>query len=461
MADVRLSKMQQVPFLLDGTARVVKAVSKRTTCTDVISRLPDMHAPLAVFLSVDGVERQLPGKTKLLKVWRANAQSKRVEFVIKKSENATTKTIFQRNSLRRMSLNSIKKIKNFARLTLDGKKVQVSDTDTPEVTTKKKINTASEQLMQRLSRRSQTSRVDAFLARTNLEGLSDAIIGTETRTKSRRISFGLKNFTKKKESDKTLGNRTISTGTIRSTDTGYHSSDDSDIVTPNERTQNNNVSTLQTTDDGPLHSTPAIYTRSSKRRTETLGGTLTKAYLERVDASGKSDILKKFMVEQDTETCFPDCTSASALERSNIRCRTEPTRFPAFDDPNERCRFVWNQFCDSDTDFDISDLSISDTFTHQSSNARLQWAQTFDDSYNCLFPDTHNTVDTDASCHCSTCDVIGRMLCCDAPVTDASVDSFMYSRMSFWEFASEDNVLERNISASGEEIESIMSSDEK
>ena len=78
-------KSQQIPFIIDGVARIMKSVSKTTTCSDVIAKLPTLQVPLAVFLSVKGDEKELPGKTKLLKAWRANAASKNVAFIIQRS----------------------------------------------------------------------------------------------------------------------------------------------------------------------------------------------------------------------------------------------------------------------------------------------------------------------------------------------------------------------------------------
>ena len=34
------SKYQDIPFLIDGTLKIVKSVTKNTTCSDVIDKLP-------------------------------------------------------------------------------------------------------------------------------------------------------------------------------------------------------------------------------------------------------------------------------------------------------------------------------------------------------------------------------------------------------------------------------------
>ncbi len=76
---------QEVTFVLYDQTTVVKMVTKTTNCADVINTIPPQPERLSVFESVGGVEKELPGKTRILKVWRTQGAKSGVQFVIKKS----------------------------------------------------------------------------------------------------------------------------------------------------------------------------------------------------------------------------------------------------------------------------------------------------------------------------------------------------------------------------------------
>ncbi|KAH3705248.1 hypothetical protein DPMN_080316 [Dreissena polymorpha] len=79
--------MAEIPFIIDGAARIMKSVSKTTTCSDVIAKLPNLQVPSSGYSCQLKVSRgNFRKRLSCLKVWRAHAASKNVEFVIKRSE---------------------------------------------------------------------------------------------------------------------------------------------------------------------------------------------------------------------------------------------------------------------------------------------------------------------------------------------------------------------------------------
>ena len=86
MTSTKRIQYYNIPIQIDGKTKIVKSVTKSTTCNDVINKLPKTDAPLAVFQSVNGEVKELSGKTKFLKVWRSYGSAKKVTFIVKKSE---------------------------------------------------------------------------------------------------------------------------------------------------------------------------------------------------------------------------------------------------------------------------------------------------------------------------------------------------------------------------------------
>jgi len=545
MLDFRSSKTQTIPFVIDGAARIVKAVTKTTTCNDVISKLPKLEVPLAVFLSVNGTEKELPGKTRLRKVWRANSSSKQVEFVIRKSDGAKHQAMkgapkviedksrcevqrsessvsdhLSRDALQKVSDLAFfiryqkKKIQNF-------NKTSLVESDTHEISNK------DNKLRRRLTIQSSASSMDAFMAKTDLdemarflsfcghvttEKLSQAASRQRTNSgstddsddvpkKKNKSSDLMSSFTnmklslkKKFKSNEKLCKRTTSTGTIQSTDTGYSSkgsqsdvrSTTSQTETPNKRAHTlhkRHTRLMEDTAEGPRHSTPVTAGRQRRRTSQKFECTLTQDYLGDLEdeCQGKSVILERFMADQ---------TLAAVHQTPEDVC-VPVVEYPTLPNQKDRCRFMWERFCDSDdesVDSDVSDnfdcafmdpaavdalrqqtLRRESAFTDLrkcTSSARFSLPafpqhtpaiDTFDYSFDCSFPrmDDSHSVD-----HEARNDVIDdEMFGDNNPVSDESLDSFMKTQTSGLECdVTTENVLEHNISGLDEGLGSFTSS---
>jgi hypothetical protein len=404
MAVLKRIKRQEIPFILDGKT-IIKCVTKDTTCSDVINKLPNLETPLAVFESVDGIEKELTGKTKLLKVWRANGATRKVEFVIRKSQ------IFSKDkqTSKQKLLSGVTKCKQSSAHSAQTKGLsketlkQVSDLAFYVRYQKTKLQAldknfgansgASEQnrLMKRMTSNASVNSMDAFLAKADLNEMAKFLtfcgdvatdklnngkqrkLSTPAETnihdkkvtreslKSTKLGFKQK-FTVKKTVE-----RTISAGTISSTDTGYHSIDSgceslvktssSSIGEPKHHAPiHTNIT------DVPRHSTPIIAVRTQKRRADDFDTTfnadntlLSKNIEQMNEIQGKSVILQKFMADQplsaSTRHTGNDCDSPDVKRRRIGRYST-----PAFGSQEDVCRFLWDNNCDSDSECE-SDIS--------------------------------------------------------------------------------------------------------
>ncbi|KAH3864296.1 hypothetical protein DPMN_027312 [Dreissena polymorpha] len=427
-------KSQQIAFIIDGAVRIVKTVSKKTTCADVIAKLPNLQVPLAVFLSAEGVAKELPGKTKLLKVWRANAASKNIEFVIKRSEIKMQRS--------RKSLGATLRRGSFCFL----RKVPLKKMSTVQVPsipdTLKKVSTTCIEN-------------NSFKSGTRVENSTSVKLSLKSK------------FT---TPHKTMSDRAISTGTIFSTDTGYNSissgesSQESNQKKTSKCTKNRHRIVLLEDDvNGPRHSTPVSVKRTQKR---SLDCTLTE-YLEQLDEyRGKSAMMHRFLADQ-------------TLTSNSKRQRLDRESLSSIHDRKERCRFLWERYCDSDTESEASDDSefipsnmIDFTRTTElrresafsdlrKCSSRFSLPATrfslptrvatgvideFDYSFNCSFPRMDGDGCEDYSSNAGErANVITAVCRNDDPVTDERLDSFMKTTTSFSSDNLELNVLERNV----------------
>ncbi|KAH3705247.1 hypothetical protein DPMN_080315 [Dreissena polymorpha] len=307
-------KSQQIPFIIDGVARIMKSVSKTTTCSDVIAKLPNLQVPLAVFLSVKGDEKELPGKTKLLKAWRANAASKNVAFIIQRSNMKKQES--------RKSLGAISKRGSFSLI---------------RKAPSKKILALL--LRNRLFKQTTVSTTCLAEIKCSFE----AEKGVDIKTTS-KLSLKSKFTTP----HRTMSNRAISTGTISSTDTGYNSissgekSRESNQKKTSKCTKNRHRTVLLEDDvNGPRHSTPVAVKRAQRR---SLDCTLTEYHVQLDEYRGKSAIMHRFLADQ-------------TLTSNRKRQRIDIESLSSIHDQKERCRFLWERYCDSDTESEDSDNS--------------------------------------------------------------------------------------------------------
>ncbi|XP_052254440.1 uncharacterized protein LOC127860412 isoform X4 [Dreissena polymorpha] len=425
-------KSQQIAFIIDGAVRIVKAVSKKTTCADVITKLPNLQVPLAVFLSAEGVKKELPGKTKLLKVWRANAASKNIEFVIKRSEIKMQRS--------RKSLGATLRRGSFSFL----RKVPLKKMSTVQVPnipdTLKKVSTTC---MENSS----------FKSGTHVENSTSVKLSLKSK------------FT---TPHKTMSDRAISTRTISSTDTGYNSvssgesSQESNQKMTSKCTKNRHRTVLLEDDaNGPRHSTPVAVKRAQKR---CLDCTLTEYRVQLDEYRGKSAIMHRFLADQTLTS------NRKRLDRESLS---------SIHDQKERCRFLWERYCDSDTESEASDdsefipsnmidftrttaLRRESAFSDlRKCSSRFSLPATrfslptrvatgvideFDYSFNCSFPRMDGDgCEDDSSNAGERANAITAVCRKDDPVTDEILDSFMKTTTSFSSDDLELNVLERNV----------------
>lgn len=93
MAESRKKKSKEIPLKFGNNIRYIKGVTKYTTCTDVIKMVlrkmddgKENGGPEAfgIYESSRGIERLLPGKSRLLKVVRSWGMDNNYEFVFRK-----------------------------------------------------------------------------------------------------------------------------------------------------------------------------------------------------------------------------------------------------------------------------------------------------------------------------------------------------------------------------------------
>ncbi|XP_052254438.1 uncharacterized protein LOC127860412 isoform X2 [Dreissena polymorpha] len=474
--NLALFKMAEIPFIIDGAAQIVMCVSKTTTCADVIAKLPNLQVPLAVFLSAEGVERELPGKTKLLKVLRANASSNNVEFVIKQSTIKTQKS--PGLGRKRLSRDSLKKVSDLAfYVRYQKKKV--------EVIRSKAEGTPHKTHIKRLTTHASTNSMDAFLAKADLDEMARFLsfcgqVTTERltghsakRTQSTNQTETADHVTGVKLSPKrkfntpkrTMSTCSSSTGTACSSDTGYQSAPSETSSTKSESKLSNKprrTVLLKDDDNGPKHSTPVVASRHQRRSQDKLDCTLTDEYLERMDeCEGKSIIMERFIADQ-------------TLAAGNDDHRPIPThRLPdqqslsVFRGKKENHRFLLEKNCESFTQTEacdlgqflpsrMSDLTAQRTLRRESAfanlrkctetnrfslpaasfacSARISTDDEFSYSFNCTFPaiDEHQSLDFSYSFTVSEeSDVTCNFFRNENTASDDSLWSFEKTKPSF------------------------------
>lgn len=570
MTDIRKGKLQDLPFILDGCVKVVKRVSKNTTCGDVIAKLPNLHTPLAVFLSVDGEMKELPGKAKLLKVWRANGAAKNVEFVIRKSETVTKKVtnnsrkVFADKTRRekqdprsstlqnsRLAKNTLKQVSDLA-FYVRYQRLKVKNLAKNAVRNSEgREQTPQSKLMRRMTSHASTSSMDAFLEKADLDAMAQflSFCGEVTAEKLRgrrekpqsqsvadqtfcssatkvssankepaatkktvnkvMIQSSLKSMKlglKQKFTSKSKLSKKTSTATITSTDTGYHSVEtgsrtssqheneiEVDVIkrsVKNDVTLHN-VLNSEETDEFQRHSTPVFKSRHVKRRVGTLDCTITEGKLDFLDnCDGKSVIFEKFMADQSFTFENTDSENKPIDPPQTKRQRLDRQSLPVFNTQEDRCRFLWNKYCDSDSDTDsdaTSDMhrnldiaftsaeerpkrrlrresAISNLNRFSLSNRRslpahapkLNDSEEFDYSFDCSFPRMDESQDftvdysfSDSDVSENDLDLFRKKLS-----SDESLDSFMKTRSFLGDSLDyttcEDNILERNLTLSND-----------
>ncbi|KAL3842702.1 hypothetical protein ACJMK2_020709 [Sinanodonta woodiana] len=99
MADIKKAKLYEVHIFLNAKDHVIKNVTKRSTCDDIIKSLhrhrntDKENGPMyALYESMHGVDRELSGKTKihkLLKAWGSNKDN--AQLVLRRKSDIDTK----------------------------------------------------------------------------------------------------------------------------------------------------------------------------------------------------------------------------------------------------------------------------------------------------------------------------------------------------------------------------------
>ena len=378
-----------IPIQIDGKTKIVKSVTKTTTCTDVINKLPKTDALLAVFRSVNGGATELAGKTKLLKVWRSYGSAEKVTFIVKKSEGRKERrlslNIFggrnNRKSIVPVSKDKIKQVSDLAFY------IQYQKSKLQKMTTQE---TPGRKTMQKIKSTSSVDSMDAFLAKADLQKMGQFLdfcsdvtashLGGTPKHKEepeiprekvskyairdslRTMKLGFKRTLTSKLS---FASKTTSASTLKSTDTGYQSvgsdmrsGNSAESLPPKRRDCLNGI---------PLHSTPVTgaANRGLKRENadDTLDVTLTTPKAAKFDEEeGKSVLLRRFMA--DTTICEAKKRSREASGRVrgfDISTRHMYASAPVlFRSQEEKCRFYWNKNCDSDSDSSFSDVDSFD-----------------------------------------------------------------------------------------------------
>jgi hypothetical protein len=411
MAALRKTKRQEIPFILDGTT-IMKTITNNTTCSDVISKLPNLQTPLAVFESVDGIEKELAGKTKLLKVWRGNGSTRNVTFVIRKSQmlskvkrSSKTKSSDVKNGkqLRKeLSKDTLKQVSDLAFYV----RYQKTKLQALEQNSDIKSNSSEQnRLMKRMTSHASVNSMDAFLAKADLNEMAkfltfcgevtDEKLGKEkprneseqiyttpvcdreqptgcskpenkckkqvirTCINSTKLAFK-QNFNQKKSIE-----RTTSTGTISSTDTGYQSIDSECERIPKKSASDIGKPILNNVIDVPRHSTPVTAIRTQKRRADDIDATfnadntiISDNFEQMNELQGKSMILQKFMADQPLSLSL-ECTGNDECDSPDVKRRRNiigQYNMPTFNTQKDVCRFLWNKNCDSDSECE-SDIS--------------------------------------------------------------------------------------------------------
>ena len=382
MTSSKQTQYFSIPFIIDGQSKIVKSVTKDTTCDEVINKLPKTGGLLAVFRVVNGEEKELPGKTKLLKVWRSRGSLRKCIFEVKASEGVKEK--------KRMSLNifgSRKSRKNVESASKDKLKqvtdlafyVQYQKSKLQKMNEKNDI--ADQKVMQKVKSTSSVDSMDAFLGKADLKkmgqfldfcsGVTASHLGntpnrrpesqsTRPRINKDVIKHSLKTmklgFKKTVSSKISIASKTTSTSTVQSTDTGYASN--SRDNTEECRLPEGHTFIDDDICDGPRHSTPVTcQTKSVSRRdsiNDTFDVTLTTPQFD--EEEGKSELMMRFMADT-TQTIGTNRNRCIAnrrrkMERSENIYASAPVLFQS---QKDKCRFYWDQNEDSDNDSSCSE----------------------------------------------------------------------------------------------------------
>ena len=410
MSSAKGPQYHDIPIVIDGKAKIMKSVTKFTTCDDVINKLPKTGAPLAVFQTANGEVKELKGKTKLLKIWRSHGSSKKSVFIVKQSESGKTRrlslNIFgARNSRKNLVLASKDKLKQVSDLAFY---VQYQKTKLQKMANTEE--SFDQRNLQKVKSTSSLDSMDAFLAKADHQkigqfldfcnGVTSRHLGgtpkvkhSESETPRTRldravIKDSLKNmrlgFKKTLTSNLSFASKTTSASTLKSTDTGYQSQSSDIRSRASTKPQLPTTALLQDSEGMPRHSTPV--TCSSKRgikreiADETLDVTLTTPKIPRFDENeGKSVLMERFM--NDTTICVASKRGQHRYSNQKV-VRNMYTGEPVlFHSQEEKCRFYWNQIYDSDSDSSCCD-DDSCISAHDLDEAFVEWCDdvdTFDD----------------------------------------------------------------------------------
>ena len=381
MTSSKQTQYFSIPFIIDGQSKIVKSVTKDTTCDDVINKLPKTGGLLAVFRVVNGEEKELQGKTKLLKVWRSRGSTRKCIFEVKASEGVKEKrmslNIFgSRKSQKSVESASKDKLKQVTDLAFY---VQYQKSKLQKMNEKNDI--ADQKVMQKVKSTSSVDSMDAFLGKADLKkmgqfldfcsGVTASHLGntpnrrpasqsTRPRINKDVIKDSLKTmklgFKKTLTSKISITSKTTSTSTVQSTDTGYASN--SRDNTEECRLPAGHTFIDADISDGPRHSTPVTcQTKSVPRRdsiNDTFDVTLTTPQFD--EEEGKSELMMRFMADT-TQTIGTNRNRCIANRRRNME-RSENMYASApvlFQSQKDKCQFYWNQNVDSDSDSSCSE----------------------------------------------------------------------------------------------------------
>ena len=398
MTSAKKVQYYNIPFLIDEKAKIVKSVTKYTTCNDVINKLPKTDHPLAVFQTVSGEEKELAGKTKLLKLWRSHGSSKKAMFVVKASEGVKEKrlslNIFgsknRRKSVEAASKDRLKQVTDLAFY------IQYQKSKLQKITEKNEVS--CQKGMQKMKSTSSVDSMDAFLAKADLQKmgqfldfcsgvtssqLGDApIVNPEPQTARPRVNKNVirdslktmkLGFKRTFTSKVSIVSKSTSASTIKSTDTGYqsHASDMRRQTSGESRLPKRHTFIDADLTSVPRHSTPVVnHVRPGLKRNaanDTLDVTLKAPKIANFDEEeGKYALMTRFMA--DTTVCAGTRRNVRVSKRRRNTEYSLPRNIYAsapvlFQSQEEKCRFYWNHNCDSDSDSSCSD---SDSYLENS-----------------------------------------------------------------------------------------------
>ena len=378
MSSAKKLQCHNIPLVIDGKTKLVKGVTKFTTCDDIINKFPKAGYPLAIFQTTNGTEKELSGKTKLMKVWRSHGSSKKAMFVVKQSDGRKTRRMSMnifggRNSRKSLEPASGDKLKQVSDLAFY---VQYQKSKLQKIA--KSGENSARGNMQKVKSSSSMDSMDAFLSKADhqkfgqflnfcsgvtAQHLSDTPKTKQIRPETPRTKFDravIKNslktmklgFKRTLTSKLSFVSKTTSASTIKSTDTGYQSQA-SDM-----RSQASTKPQLPPHIEPvsiPHHSTSVTCPFKRKRDSadNTFDVTLTEPKAQKFDeVEGKSLLMERFM--NDTTVCE---TNKGERHNDQSKCRRSVyTSAPVlFRSQEEKCRYYWNQNCNSDGDFSCTD----------------------------------------------------------------------------------------------------------